>query len=159
MRPVVNTEKHYVQFSLATTTAGTITNRTIVNAVAVPTGDDEVREGSIVSAVYIEIWITGDDAVASTAIITLDKLGQGTASMTAAESADLGSYANKKNILHTMMGLAPPNTQYPMAAVKGWFKIPKGKQRFGFGDRLNLNIHGQSDGLTTCGFMTYKEQF
>ncbi len=159
MRPVVNTEKHYTQFSLATTAAGAITNITLVNAVAAPSSGEEVREGAVISAVYIEMWVHSDDAASGTIITTLEKVGQGTASMNTTEAADLSAYANKKNVLHTQMGLIGNNVTYPMATIKGWFKIPKGKQRFGLSDRLNLNIFAQSNGLSRCGFATYKEQY
>ncbi len=160
MRPVVNTEKHYVQQSLAGVVSGAIAPISIAFAVAAhPSSNSEVREGSKITAVYIEMWVTGDDAVSSTGIITLEKRSGNMVAMTAAQSAALDSYVNKKNVFHTFMGLLPPNTQYPMAAIKGWFKIPKSKQRFGIQDLLVLNIHGQSDGLTFCGFFTYKEQY
>ncbi len=119
----------------------------------------EIREGSTISAVYIEMWITSDDATAGTTIVTLEKKGGTAVNMTAANSALLNSYANKNQVFHTQMGLTPTNIQYPMASIKGWFKIPKGKQRFSIGDRLSLNIHGQSNGVSACGFILYKEQY
>ncbi len=160
MRPVINTEKHIVQQSLASVASGAITNRTIAFGVVTPTSTNtDVREGSIITAVYVEMWVTSDDTGAGTAIITLEKRGGNMVAMTAGQSAALNTYVNKKNVLHTFMGLVGPNTQYPMAVVKGWFKIPKGKQRFGINDLLVLNMHGQSNGLSFCGFFVYKEQY
>ncbi len=159
MRPKVNTQKHYVQNSLFAVSSGAIVNKTIISAVAAPTAVNEVREGATVSAVYIEMWLSSDDAAAGTAIVTLEKLQAGVASMTAAQSALLNDYLNKRNIFYTQMGLLPSNVDYPMAVVKGWMRIPKGKQRFALGDKLKLNLHGQSNGLAACGFYTYKEQF
>ncbi len=160
MRPTINTEKHYVQQSLGTVVAAGIQPLTIAFGVAgSPTAVNEVREGAKLSAVYIEMWITGDDSVQSSCIITLEKRSGNMVAMTAAQSAALGTYVNKKNVLHTFQGLAPPNTQYPMAGIKGWFRIPRGKQRFGLNDVLVINIHGQSDGINFCGFFTYKEQY
>ncbi len=161
MRPKVHTEKHIVQSSLFAVAAAAITRINIVKGLQAPVAATatNVREGSTISAVYVEMWLTGDDAVASTCIATLEKSIAGGTAMTVAQSASLDSYPNKRNIFHTFQGLLPPNTQYPMAAVKGWFKIPKGKQRFGIDDRLVLNIHGQSDGVTGCGFFIFKEQY
>ncbi len=161
MKPVINTEKHIVQVSLNTVTAGNILNLVWANAVAVPTAVlTEVREGCIIKAIYLEMWITSNDSSSSTGIVTLEKVeGADATLMTTGESAGLGSYNNKKNIFHTQMGLVPPNTQHPLASVKGWFKIPKGKQRFGLGDRIVLNVHGQSNSLQMCGFGLYKEQY
>ncbi len=161
MRPVVNTEKHYVQQSVATVALGAILPVSIAFGVAVPAAGSpvEVREGSKISSVYIEMWITSDDATLSSGIVTLEKRSGNMVAMAVGESAALNSYVNKKNVLHTFMGLLPSNTQYPMASIKGWFKIPKGKQRFGIQDLLVLNIHAQLDGLTICGFFTFKEQY
>ncbi len=160
MRPVVNTEKHIVQSSLFSVASGALTSVVIAFAQQTPVvADTDVREGSKISAVYVEMWITSDDAASGTAIVTLEKRPIATSVMTAANSGDLNSYANKKNVLHTFQGLIPPNVQYPMAAIKGWFKIPKGKQRFGLQDSLVLNVHGQSNGVSACGFFVYKEQY
>ncbi len=161
MRPRVHTEKHIVQRSLFTVAAGALDETVIAVGVAAPVAaqPSHVREGCVISAVYIEMWITGDDATPSSSIITLERRPSGLNVMTVAESALLNDYANKKNVLHTFMGLIPPDVQFPTATIKGWFKIPKGKQRFGLEDRLVLNIHGQSNGLDGCGFFLYKEQY
>ncbi len=159
LRPKVHTEKHTVQFSLDTTTSGTLETKTLISAVAAPSTTAEVREGSTVNAVFIEMWIQTDDAALGSSIVSLERLPGGVPIMTAANSAAMNAYNNKKNVLHVQMGLTPNNVTYPMAALKGWFKIPKGKQRFGLGDRLNINLHAQSNGLNTCGFATYKEQY
>ncbi len=159
MRPTINTEKHYVQFSLFAVGSGALVSQLIAAGNAVPVGATQVREGAKISAVYLEFWATSDDAAAGTCINTLEILPGNATTMTAAESAALDSYDNKRNILHTQMGLLGPNVQYPMALVKGWFKIPKGKQRFGKGVRLRFNLHGQSNGMSVCGFAIYKEQF
>ncbi len=161
MRPVINTEKHIIQVSLSTIAAGAVTNFVFGTAVAVPTSAlGDLREGCKISAIYLEMWIQTDDATLGSSIVTVEKVsGAVTTLMTAAESAALGSYDNKKNIFYTQMGLTPNNVSYPMASVRGWFKIPKSKQRFGLGDRIVVNIHAQSNGLNVCGFGTYKEQF
>ncbi len=159
MRPRVNTEKHYVQQSLAVVASGAINNFVVAQAVAIPTTAVHVREGAIISAIYIEMWIQTDDAALGSSIITLEKLPGVGIPMTAAQSASLNTYFNKKNVFYTQMGLTPNNVQFPMASIRGWFKIPKGKQRMGLDDALILNIHGQSNGLSFCGFCIYKEQF
>ncbi len=161
MRPTIHTEKHIVQASLFAVASGAMVNTVIAvgkqdpdKALAV-----QVREGAVVSAIYVEMWLTSDDIAAGTAIVTLEKRPSGLPSMTAAESAALDSYDNKKNVIHTFMGLVPTNLMYPVAAIKGWFKIPKGKQRMGINDNWMLNIHGQSNGLAACGFFLFKEQY
>ncbi len=160
MRPTINSSKHVVQFSLFAVASGAITNLAIATAIAVPTAAvADVRIGATIKAVYVEMWLTSDDVAAGTTIVTLEKIQSGTAGMTAASSGALNAYSNKKNIFYTCMGLLPPNIQYPFNCVKGWIKIPKGKQRFGVGDRLALNVHGQSNGVAGCGLAIYKEYY
>ncbi len=160
MRPVINTEKHYVQTSLSSVATGAILPISLAFASAgSPTAVEGVREGAVVKAVYIEMWILSEDAVIGTVIATLEKRSGNMVAMTAAQSAGLGVYVNKKNIFHTFMGIVGDNNQYPMAVIKGWFKIPKGKQRFGLQDLLVLNIHAQTNPIEICGFCTYKEQY
>ncbi len=161
MKPVINTEKHMVQISLSTVASGAITNLVFATAVSNPTAvPSEIREGCIIKAIYLELWITSDDAGSGTSIVTLERVnGATTTLMTTAESAALNNYDNKKNVLHTQMGLTPSNVQYPQASLMGWFKIPKGKQRFGLNDRIVVNVHGQSNGLQMCGHGIFKEQY
>ncbi len=160
MRPRVHADKHILQQSVFAVASGAIANQVIATGVDIVAAQQQVRQGSTISAVYIEMWLTSDDATQGSAIVTLELVpGSTTTLMTAAESASLNTYDNKKNVLHTFQGLLGPNVQPAQMAVRGWFKIPKGKQRFGLNDRLVLNIHGQSNGLTGCGFFLYKEQY
>ncbi len=161
MRPKVHVEKHVFQVSLFSVASGAITGLVPCAAKQTVTAANaaHIREGSTVSAIYVEMWLTSDDTAAGTAIVTLEKREGAQPQMTTTESAALDAYDNKKNVLHTFMGLLGPNTQYPMAVIKGWIKIPKGKQRFGIEDKLVLNIHGQSNGVSGCGFFIYKEQY
>jgi len=159
MRPVVNTNKHYVQASLFTIASGAVRNDIIVQALDVPAAVTQVRVGSIVSAIYVEMWLTSDDAALGSVVVTLEKVPGSSSPPNATDMGALGLYDNKKNVLHTQMGLISPNVQYPVAAIKGWFKIPKGKRRMGFEDTIRLNIFAQSNGVTGCGFFTYKEQY
>ncbi len=105
------------------------------------------------------MWVITDDTASGTVITTLEKKPAGATNMTAAQAAALNDYPNKKNILYTQMGLISPNIQYPTNIIKGWIRIPKGKQRFSLGDSIRLNILAQSNGISACGFCIYKEQF
>lgn len=78
--------------------------------------------------------------------------------MTFTNSATLDSYSNKKNVLYTTQGLTPDANGNPIPFVRQWFKIPKGKQRFGLTDSLVLNISANVEDVTHCGLMIYKEQ-
>ncbi len=159
MRPRVNTQKHIIQNSLFAVASGAITNLVLANAVVAPTTAGQVREGAIISAIYVEMWLTSDDTAAGTVVVTLEKLPGNSPTMTTANAGALHDYNNKKNIFFTQMGLLPSNVDYPMASIKGWIKIPKGKQRFTTNDALILNIFGQSNGVAGCGFSIFKEQY
>ena len=152
--------KHYVQQSrsevatVATTSLDIIisTEGTVANLV------DEVPEGSTIKAVFVEMWLV-DSSNDGSFIVSLEKRPGGLGAITFANSNALGTYANKRNILYMTQGLSPNNgVGNPVPIIRQWFKIPKGKQRFGLAERLVLNItnNGAND-LEFCGFFTYKE--
>ncbi len=160
MKPVIHSTKHYVQQSRSE--VGTVAivaldialsvGSTIANEV------DEIEEGTLVKAVFVEMWIldSGNDG---SFVISLEKQSGGMANMSFGDSNNLGNYRNKKNILYVTQGLSPNNAVgNPTPIIRQWFKIPKGKQRFGLTDKLKLNItnNGLND-LEFCGFFTYKE--
>jgi len=162
LRAPITSVKHYVQLSLANVALGAISKVAIADAVDVQNiaAVSEVREGSVIKAVYVELWVTSDDATQSSGTVTLEKKPAQTPAMTAGQSSALMTYPNKKNILYTTQGLfASKTVGNPIPIMRGWFKIPKGKQRFGFDDQLVLNLHAVSDGLNFCGFFVYKEYY
>lgn len=155
----INTTKHYNNHPQFNVASGAITSINVSDAVAVANKDlsNEIEEGSILKAIYLEFWLTVNGAGLGSAVITLEKRVASDAAMTFTESQNLGSYTNKKNILWTFEGLLPPNTQNPVPILRGWFKIPRGKQRQGLADKIVLNLASIVGGLTACGFTTYKE--
>jgi len=160
MKPVIHSVKHYVQTSLSTVTTGAILNTSIIESVVLTSSNlaNEVKEGAIVKSVFVELWVIG--SVSNQFFtITIDKVPAGATPMTSAESASLFTYQNKKNILYTTQGLASNDgIAGPIPVIRQWFKIPKGKQRFGLADKLFLNVHSRgSDDLIICGFNLYKE--
>ncbi len=159
MRQIIQSIKHYVQVPLATIASSAIRTDDIVDATAVAAvgaATDEVEEGSIVKAVYIEMWIHANQAGSGSCQATIEKR-PGTATMTFTNASNLAAYPNKKNILQTFQGITPSNATYPQIMFKGWVKIPKGKQRMGLGDKIVLNTAPISGGAQICGFFTYKE--
>ncbi len=161
MRPRVTTSKHYRQDSLFTVAGAGITPLLQAQGVNVTAANasNEVREGAIISAVYLEYWLTSDDTNQATYIATFEKKNSSQPAMTAGDSAGLFSYPNKKNVLITHMGLINPVGGVATPVFREWVKIPKSKQRFGLGDQLVINFHSQSIGLNGCGFTLYKEQY
>ncbi len=159
MRPIVQSNKHYVQVSLATVTAGAINNIVIAAATDAPaSGDaDAVQTGSIIKAVYIEMWIRAQSTSPGSTLVSFYKLPGAGVAMTAAQSAALHTYDNKKNVLYHTQGLTNDQDADAIPFIRQWFKIPKGKQRMGLDDNLILGIHAQAIDNTICGFATYKE--
>ncbi len=160
VRPVVHSQKHYVQITRSTVTTVTRNNERLITAVGTAAKDqvDEVIEGAIVKAVYVELWVI-DAGNAGSHIVTLGKTVEHDTGPTFTEMNALGVYTLKKNVLFTHQGLTNNDgIDPPMVVMRGWYKIPKSKQRFGLGDTLNLNIANNSaQDLFYCGFATYKE--
>ncbi len=160
VRPMVHSQKHYVQLSLTEVLAGAAQSFVIAESVQVVDKNSvqEVENGSTIKAVYVETWVKAGVATNLGQVVAmLVKLPSGVGTATTTEMAALGNYDNKKNILYTTQGLVNNEDQNAKILVKGWFKIPKGKQRMGLGDSIEVRIFAQTTTLDWCGFTTYKE--
>ncbi len=161
MKPVIHSTKHYVQFTEFLVSSATVTEQIYANAVNVVNKDIslEVEEGASIKAVYVELWLVGDSSTSiSSYVCILEKTQQDAAPPSFTEMTGLYSYDNKKNILFTSQGLISEKESNPTPVLRQWIKIPKGKQRFGLGDQLRINIAalGASD-VKGCAFALYKE--
>ncbi len=157
VRPIVHSIKHYVQFSLSTVVGGTPTTKGIATGVESPSIVSHVMEGSVVKAVYLEVWLRAGSTTPSSGQMIVYKKQSDSSNPTATDMAALGDWDNKKNILYTTMGLFNDQDADAIPAFKGWIKIPRGKQRFGLGDTLNFTVFTPTIDLHLCGFSTYKE--
>ncbi len=159
VRAMVHSTKHYVQQSLSTILGGAALS--VILAVGVAVKDktivSDVEEGCTIKAVYCEFWIRAGDTVGSSGQMVLVKVPAGGGPPSTTEMAALNDYDNKKNVLYTQMGLYNDQDADALASIRGWFKIPKGKQRFGLGDTLLLRFFTPTIDLHICGFSTYKE--
>ncbi len=162
LAPIISI-KHYVAFTNATVSSGSVANTDLVTAIpntAAPAATDEVTEGSIVKSVFIELWLNGLGASGATTQFTviLVKLPGGQNAPTVTDMLNLMAYDNKKNILFTSQGnLAGVGDGQSIPVMREWYKIPKGKQRFGLGDTLRLAVLPTGLDLKRCGISTYKE--
>ncbi len=160
MKAPIHSQKHYVQFPVDQITTATAQNITLCQAVesTVANAAAEVVEGSIVKAIYIELWLQNQGTLGES-IVTLSKNPIDNVSPVFSQLASLFTYTNKKNILFVHQGLTSNDgVSGPICVIKQWFKIPKSKQRFGLGDLLVLSISNTSSNtLNRCGFATYKE--
>ncbi len=156
MKAPIHSEKHYIQESLATVLSGQNKAIDLVVAIATPSQPEHVIEGAIVKAVFVEMWVRAGDTSPGSSLITLVKCVSGQ-TITFANQIALHGYNNKKNVLYHTQGLTNDQDADAIPFVRQWFKIPKGKQRFGAGDSLKLGIAAQALDNIICGFATYKE--
>ena len=160
MRAPIQSNKHYVQISLATILGGANLNTQIADAVTAPAADPQkVRIGAIVKAVFIEIWIRTSETTPGTVLATFYK-GKQDQTLGFAEQVSLHTYSGKADIYYHTQGLTNDTDADAIPFMRGWFKVPKSKQRMALGDSLNLSVASQAaiDNVI-CGFMTYKEYF
>ncbi len=160
MRAPIHSTKHYVQITRSTVATVTRSIEDIILAVEGTVANlvDEVEEGAIVKAVYIELWLLNASNDGSD-VVTVGKYSAGGNGPNFTGMNSLGTFVEKKGILFTHQGLSSNNgVGNPIPVLRNWIKIPKSKQRFGLGDSLRITIanNGPST-LEYCGFATYKE--
>ncbi len=159
VKPTINSRKHIVQQALASITGVNISTNAAIEAIegarSTPT---EVAEGAEVKAFWLEMWCQNSaPAIGSFTFIVYKNPG-GSNNPASADLAALHDWDNKKNILYTTQGLLPGNEEQILNIYKGWIKIPKGKQRFGLGDKLQYTFRNNTtDDLNFCGVIIYKE--
>ncbi len=157
--PIVST-KHIVQhtqFAVASAAVVTFTEAEGLHIVDV-NNQNEVIEGSIIKAVYVEIWLLSSTANPASFVMILEKSPANNNNPTFTNMTTLNSYENKKNVLYITQGLVAEQTGNPTPVFRGWIKIPKGKQRFGYKDEFKVSIAGiGSDSMTGCGMSIYKD--
>ncbi len=157
----INSVKHYVQHENATVASGARRGIVLVDATAAPAtaATSDVKEGSIVKAVFIESWVKSNASAGTDTKfqLQLEKVPAGQIGVSFTQMNNMQAYDNKKNTLFYSQGVIGDLTTQAIPVVRQWFKIPKGKQRFGLGDRLILNISATAAEINNCGFSTYKE--
>ncbi len=163
MRPVIKTKKHIFQISQSTVAQAAITNTIFIDAQETTSVTPQgVEEGAIVKACYVEFWVSQDSAstVGSYTVVLYKLPGVGTTAATG-DLAALHDWDNKKNIFFTAQGLLTPNDGGQVPVLRGWYKIPKGKQRFGLNDRMVIAIRNNNVTAVDqnfCGVCIFKEQ-
>ncbi len=156
VRPIINSEKKIIQHSLATAGFGTSVTINIADGTETPSSANQISVGSVVKAVFMELWVMSAGAQPGATTVIVEKLPGSSANITAGEMASLNTYRNKKNIFYTTQGLVGDSNTNPAPLFRQWIKIPKGKQRFGLGDRLQFTILGLVDDIEFCGLSIYK---
>ncbi len=158
VKPIINSEKHINQHTLASASIGVSVTTNIAQATPNPVSAaaNTIAVGTEIKAVYVELWLLAASAQPGTAILIIEKLPGSSTNITAAQMAALNAYDNKKNIFFTSMGIVGDSNTNPTPFVRQWIKIPKGKQRFGQNDRLQFTILSQIDTTEWCGLSIFK---
>lgn len=158
VKPIINSEKHIVQHTLASASIGTSVTTNIAQATPNPVSASAitVAVGTEIKAVFVELWLQASAQQPGTAVLIIEKLPGSAQNIDAGQMADLHSYDNKKNIFYTSMGLIGDANTNPVPFVRQWIKIPKGKQRFGLNDRFQFTILAQVDTIEWCGLSIFK---
>ncbi len=162
MKTPIHSKKHIVQISQATVAQAAIVNTTLVIGSETPsTTPSVVEEGAIVKACYVEFWVSQDSSsVVGSYTVILYKDPSNASGLNSTQAAALHDYPNKKNILFTGQGLLTPNDGGQVPVLRGWYKIPKGKQRFGLSDSLKIGVRNNNAtaiDINLCGLAIYKE--
>ncbi len=147
------------QFTVAQ--AAIVTNILVEAIEAQSTSPEKIEEGAAVKAVYVELWLgnASSTVVGSYTCVVYKNPGGGSPA-NSTNLAALHDYANKKNILYTSQALVPPTDGGQVMVLKQWIKIPKGKQRFGLKDRIDLVIRNNNStaiDVNACGLAIFKE--
>ncbi len=162
LAPIV-TVKHYVQTTNAAIASGAATFVSLVVAVAntsLPSATNHVKEGSIVKAIYIEHWVKGTAATDGDVQFNFSvfKNPGGSNNMVYADMVNMMAYDNKKNILFSAQGvIGGIGGGQAVPVLRQWIKIPKGKQRFGLNDKLQLGVAFTGTTGQHCGLAVFKE--
>ncbi len=158
MKAPVHSTKHYDQTSLSTVANGANVLIPIAKSVAlqnVTSAAEDVVEGCVIKAVYVEMWCRATSTEGAVLMTLVKEPLNVTMSFT--QQTSLNNYENKKNILYHTQGLTNDTNNSAIPFIRQWFKIPKSKQRFGLGDKLALYVAAQALQQTICGFTIFKE--
>ncbi len=159
----INSVKHYVPRANVSLASGAGQGNVVVSAVVAPatTNASDVKEGAIVKATHLEYWLWGGGStgVDTQFVIVVEKAPSGRSAIGAAEMLNIGAYNNKKNIFFQSQGVigAGVDGSQAIPVIRDWLLIPKGKQRFGLGDRLVVSFTTVGSAMQICGQATYKE--
>ncbi len=144
------------------TASGAIRNTALIDVVAkgaTRAAVRDVEEGCKIFGTYLEYWLKGNGATGTdtqfTCVIVL--LKSGAIAPTAAEMLNLQAYTNKKNILYTTQGVIGDSSTQGVPIIRTRIQIPKGKQRFGLGDSLNIILAPVGQSIQNCGIAVFKE--
>ncbi len=163
MKATINSTKHYVPRTNTSIASGAVQSFEPVQGkqLSAVSASVDVRAGSIIKAIWLELWLLSGGASGTTTQfnLTVEKLPSGLTPMTYAQSLNLMAYENKKNIFYSTQGVLSGKDTGSIPIIRQWFKIPKGKQRFGIADNMLITIAATGQAIQVCGNAVYKEYY
>ena len=138
---------------------GMVNTKNLAVGVSLPDSANSVRVGATIKAVYVELWVLANSQQPASIILIVEKQPGNGQDINLVGITALHDYPNKKNIFYSTQGLVGDANTNPVPFLRQWIKIPKGKQRFGLTDRLQVTILSQTEDINICGLMIYKEYF
>ncbi len=158
--PIVSI-KHYVNIEKQTPADGTRLSIQIVQGVAqtAVANNTDVVEGSIIKAVYLELWLKSNGTTGNEAKfqLVIEKVTSNQEPISFVQMNNLMSYPNKKNVLFVSQGVLGDLNTDSIPIVRNWFKVPKGKQRFGLDDEFFASVSATNATFDVCGIAVFKE--
>ncbi len=150
----INSRKNIVDSVLLSVAAGTVSAVNLATAVDDYTGAAAtVPTGSTVKGIYLFVQIIPTTGTSNVDWYMWKNTG---GDLTPATPGATSGNSNRRHILHEEKGI-PGNAAdgaYPLT-FKGVIKIPRGRQRMGEGDILQLRLRG-ADVYNTCVKCIYK---
>jgi len=161
MKAPIVSRKHIVQHTQTVLASGAVASLRDVISTSVQNVNAaaDVVEGSVIKAIYVEIWIGSNTGIepAGSIVLMVEKAPGDIAAPVLADMTTLDAYDNKKNIFYTTQGIIGSNTANPVPFIRQWIRIPKGKQRFGLRDEFRINIAAiGAEDISFCGLTIYK---
>ncbi len=159
MKSPINSRKHVVQHTQYAIASGATLafSDCIGNAVQDVNNANEVIEGAVVKAIFVEHWILAGASSAGSFVAIVEKAPSGVGQPSFTNMTTLDAYPNKKNILLTTQGLVGTQDTNPIPIFRQWIKIPKGKQRIGLDDKIRIIIAAiGTEALAGCGLSVFK---
>ncbi len=158
LRPI-RSIKHVVDTQGALAAGGNTDVVTLVNAIDSPSlgVTNSVEFASRISSLYlnVQVYATSEASLANVYMAIMKNPGN---NLTTVSPNAVGASDNKKYVIHQemrMMGGA--TTEIPITLFNGVIRIPKGYQRFGAQDQLQLIIQTPGNAIDYCSQAIYKE--
>ncbi len=160
IRPV-NSQKHVVDIQ-GGAVAGTQVNNLLIDSVNTPvlaTNPQQVRIGSIVNWIYLNVqaYATTAGALANAYMVIMKSPGN---AIGTPQANIVGTSDAMKQVIHQEMVMMEKSINgNPRTLFEGVLRIPRGYRRFGHDDALNIGVFSPGVNIDFCIQCIYKEYY